>query len=46
VRSDPGLADGRVLSDAVSRTLHLFIPFLREPEATEVARLARSYRPT
>jgi AcrR family transcriptional regulator len=45
VRSDPGLADGRVLSDAVSRTLHLFIPFLREPEATEVARLARSYRP-
>ena len=45
VRSDPGLADGRVLSDAVSRTLHMIIPFLREPEASEVSRLAASYRP-
>lgn len=44
VRSDPGLSDGRALSDAVSRTLHLFIPHLREPEAGEIRSLADSYR--
>lgn len=44
VRKDPGLEDGTLLSDAVSRTLYLFIPYLREPEASEVRSLARSYR--
>jgi len=42
-RDDPGLADGRVLSDAVSHTLHLFIPYLREPEAAELRALATHY---
>ena len=45
IRSDPGLRDGAVLSEAVSRTLHLVIPYLREPEASQVAVLAESYRP-
>ncbi len=43
IRSDPGLRDGAVLSEAVSRTLHLVIPYLREPEASQVAVLAESY---
>lgn len=45
IRSDPGLRDGAVLSEAVSRILHLVIPYLREPEASQVAVLAESYRP-
>ena len=45
VRDDPGLSDGAALSDAVSRTLHLFIPYLREPEKSEVRTLAAAYRP-
>ncbi len=44
VRGDPGLADGRVLSESVARVLHLIIPYLREPEASEVEALARTYR--
>lgn len=45
IQSHPGLADGTVLADTVSRTLHLIIPYLREPEASLVTRLAASYRP-
>ena len=45
IRSDPGLRDGAVLSEAVSRTLHLVIPYLREPQASQVTDLADSYRP-
>lgn len=44
VRSDPGLADGRVLSESVARVLYLVLPYLREPEASQVESLARSYR--
>jgi len=44
VRGDPGLADGKLLSESVARVLHLIIPYLREPEATEFAALARTYR--
>jgi len=44
VRGDPGLADGRVLSESVARVLHLILPYLREPEAGEFEVLARSYR--
>lgn len=44
VRGDPGLADGRVLSESVARVLHLIIPYLREPEASEVEALAHTYR--
>jgi len=44
VRGDPGLADGRVLSAAVARVLHLVLPYLREPEAGQVRALALSYR--
>ena len=46
VRGDPGLADGRVLSESVARVLHLVLPYLREPEASEVEALARTYRQT
>lgn len=45
IHSDPGLRDGMVLSEAVSRTLHLVIPYLREPEASQVYALAEAYRP-
>lgn len=44
IQGDPGLADGSVLSLAVARTLNLVQPYLREPEADLVARLARRYR--
>jgi len=44
VRGDPGLADGRVLSESVARVLHLILPYLREPEASEVEALAHTYR--
>ena len=44
VRGDPGLEDGRVLSESVARVLHLILPYLREPEAGEVEGLARTYR--
>lgn len=45
IQSHPGLADGAVLSETVSRTLHLLIPYLREPESSLVTELAESYRP-
>ena len=44
VRGDPGLADGKVLSESVARVLYLLLPYLREPEAGEVEGLARTYR--
>ena len=44
VRDDPGLADGTVLSEAVARVLYLVLPYLREPEASQVAALASTYR--
>ena len=44
VRGDPGLADGKVLSESVARVLHLILPYLREPEASQVESLAHTYR--
>jgi AcrR family transcriptional regulator len=44
VRGDPGLVDGKVLSESVARVLYLLLPYLREPEASEVEVLARTYR--
>jgi AcrR family transcriptional regulator len=44
VRGDPGLADGKVLSESVARVLHLILPYLREPEASQVEVLAHTYR--
>jgi len=44
VRGDPGLADGKVLSESVARVLHLILPYLREPEAGQFEALARTYR--
>lgn len=44
IRADPGLADGTVLADSAARVLHLVLPYLREPEATQVAALAQRYR--
>jgi AcrR family transcriptional regulator len=44
VRRDPGLADGKVLSESVARVLHLVLPYLREPEASQVEALAHTYR--
>ena len=44
VRGDPGLNTGRTLSESVARVLHLVLPYLREPEASEVLALARKYR--
>jgi AcrR family transcriptional regulator len=44
VRGDPGLEDGKVLSESVARVLHLIMPYLREPEAGEFEALARRYR--
>jgi len=44
VRGDPGLADGKVLSASVARVLHLVLPYLREPEASQVQTLAHTYR--
>ena len=46
VRGDPGLADGKVLSESVARVLHLVLPYLREPEASQVEALAHTYRQT
>ena len=44
VRGDPGLSNGKLLSESVARVLHLVLPYLREPEASEVAALANTYR--
>ena len=44
VRGDPGLSDGKVLSDSVARVLYVVIPYLREPEASQVEALAHRYR--
>ena len=44
VRGDPGMADGKVLSESVARVLHLVLPYLREPEASQVEALAHTYR--
>lgn len=44
VRGDPGLADGKVLSASVARVLHLVLPYLREPEASQVRNLANTYK--
>ena len=44
VRGDPGLVDGKVLSESVARVLYLILPYLREPEAGEFEVLARTYR--
>lgn len=44
VRGDPGLTDGKVLSESVARVLHLVLPYLREPEASQVEALAHTYR--
>ena len=44
VRGDPGLADGKVLSASVARVLHLVLPYLREPEASQVRALANTYK--
>lgn len=46
VRGDPGLATGKVLSESVARVLYLVIPYLREPEASQVESLAQTYRKT
>jgi len=46
VRGDPGLTTGKVLSESVARVLHLVIPYLREPEASQVDSLAHTYRKT
>ena len=44
VRGDPGLEDGKVLSASVARVLHLVLPYLREPEASQVQALAHTYK--
>lgn len=44
VRVDPGLADGNAQSEAVAKVLHLVLPYLREPEASHVEKLAHTYR--
>jgi AcrR family transcriptional regulator len=44
VRGDPGLADGKVLSASVARVLHLVVPYLREPESSQVRALAHTYK--
>ncbi len=44
VRGDPGLENGKVLSESVARVLHLVLPYLREPEAGQVETLAHTYR--
>ncbi len=44
VTGDPGLADGKVLSASVARVLHLVLPYLREPEASQVRGLAQTYK--
>lgn len=44
IQNDPGLEDGTVLTDAVSHCLYLVIPYLQEPEQTELRALADIYR--
>ncbi len=44
VRGDPGLNSGKVLFESVARVLHLVLPYLREPEASEVLALAHTYK--
>jgi len=44
VRGDPGLEDGKVLSASVARVLYLILPYLREPEASEIEALSRTYQ--
>jgi AcrR family transcriptional regulator len=44
VRGDPGLADGKVLTASVARVLYLVLPYLREPEASQVEALAHTYK--
>ena len=44
VTGDPGLADGKVLSASVARVLYLVLPYLREPEASQVQTLAKTYK--
>ena len=44
IQGDPGLTDGKVLSESVARVLHLVLPYLREPEAGQVEALAHTYR--
>lgn len=44
VRDDPGLNDGKVLFESVARVLHLVLPYLREPEASQVKALALTYK--
>jgi len=44
VRGDPGLNDGKILSQSVARVLHLVLPYLREPEASDVLALANTYK--
>ena len=44
VRVDPGLESGKVLSESVARVLHLILPYLREPEASQVEALTHTYR--
>ena len=43
VRDDPGLADGKVLSESAARVLCLILPHLREPEADEIRILVHNY---
>lgn len=44
VRGDPGLADGKVLTASAARVLYLVLPYLREPEASQVKALAKTYK--
>lgn len=44
IRTGAGLDDGRALTEAVARVLHLVLPYLRQPEAAHLEQLARQYR--
>lgn len=44
ITGDPGLEDGSTLGRSMAGVLHLYIPYLREPEAELVAALAQEYR--
>ncbi len=44
VQGIQGGDDGRIPTEAVSRVLHLVLPYLREPEAAHIAQLAQRYR--
>ena len=44
VQGDPGLKDGKALTQSVARVLHLVLPYLREPEARLVETLAHTFR--